>query len=290
MPILKNIYIQRFPSSALLLAQVCNINRVWSAKNFSFLCQIIYFSDEIDELEWRSVILSDQTPMLRDSVSGRPFFDGSRGNWEKASFWPIWKNLPDPLALAFLPPLVQKKELKNGSYLESRIEYIQEWVVFVCLNFLELPPNGLSPGRRQDTDFFPGHGLWALSLCGHVETFHIGQTFLSLQGPSRSVLHNKCIANRNSIVLTYLLTFTTYLHTYYHSGLFLYQKSEILPKNSLSRFLSSIPKKVQLYTKLQNCGAHTHTQEFFLNPDPTTNIWNYFWSNLILISLHFGTF
>lgn len=223
--------------------------------------------------------------MFREIVGRADIFLMARAQTEKKQV--IWKHLPDPLAQAFLPPLVpKKKELKNGSYLESRIEYIQEWVVFVCLNFLELPPNGLSPGRRQDTDFFPGHGLWALSLCGHVETFHIGQTFLSLQGPSRSVLHNKCIANRNSIVLTYFY----YLHTT-TAGFFCTKKVRyVLPKKSLSRFLSSIPKKVQLYTKLQNCGAHTHTKEFFLNPDPTTNIWNYFWSNLILISLHFGTF
>ena len=194
--------------------------------------------------------------MLRDSGSGRPFFDGPRANWEIASFWPIWKHLPDPLALAFLPPLVQKKkELKNGSYLESRIEYIQEWVVFVCLNFLELPPNGLSPGRRQDTDFFPGHGLWALSLCGHVETFHIGQTFLSLQGPSRSVLHNKCIANRNSIVLTYLLLLLTYIHTT-TAGFICTKKVRYYQKILSVDFWAASPKK---YNYIQNFKTVEHT-------------------------------
>ena len=165
MPILKNIiYIQRFPFSALLLAQVCNINRVWSAKNFSFLCQIIYFSDEIDELEWRSVILSDQTPMLRDnSGSGRPFFDGSRGNWEKASFWPIWKHLPDPLALAFLPPLVQKKK-RIKKWL---LPWVSDWVYtrMGCFCMPQFPRVASErPLAWQKTGHWFLPGSWPLSL------------------------------------------------------------------------------------------------------------------------------
>ena len=192
--------------------------------------------------------------MFREIVGRADIFLMARAQTEKKQV--IWKHLPDPLAQAFLPPLVpKKKELKNGSYLESRIEYIQEWVVFVCLNFLELPPNGLSPGRRQDTDFFPGHGLWALSLCGHVETFHIGQTFLSLQGPSRSVLHNKCIANRNSIVLTYFY----YLHTYIlpQQAFFVPKKWNKYYQKILSvDFWAASPKK---YNYIQNFKTVEHT-------------------------------
>ena len=49
--------------------------------------------------------------MFREIVGRADIFLMARVQTEKKQV--IWKHLPDPLAQAFLPPLVQKKKKKN---------------------------------------------------------------------------------------------------------------------------------------------------------------------------------